>query len=104
MLRIVKIWVVIAAAVAVGAAPGLAGNGPRDAIGGAAAAPVIQSAAIPHSAQPPPGPRPHLVQGGACADACRSQFNQCRVSTKGDPRCNAALTGCLQRCISGKGR
>lgn len=99
MLRFVKIWVVIAAAVAVGVSPGLAGDGSRGA-GTIAMSPI----SVSQSVLPGPALRPQPVQGGACAEACRSQFNQCRVSTKGDPRCNAALTSCLQRCIAGKGR
>ena len=102
MLRFAKIWVVIAAAVAVSVSPGLAGDGRTNTA--AVASPIVSPVAVPQSMPPAPELRPRLVQGGACADACHSQFNQCRVSTKGDPRCNAALTGCLQRCLSGKGR
>lgn len=106
VLRTVRIWLVIAAAFAAGASPGLAGDGPQDprSQGPANGAVVAHHLAAPLTAPAPQSPRPHLVQGGACADACRNQFNQCRVSTKGDPRCNSALTSCLQRCLAGKGR
>ena len=42
-----------------------------------------------------------VMEGAAanpCADQCRAQHNQCRISTKGSPSCDAALTSCLQSC------
>ncbi|HRD78636.1 MAG TPA: hypothetical protein PK264_22305, partial [Hyphomicrobiaceae bacterium] len=52
---------------------------------------------------PPKAPGP-VAQSGSCADACRAQHEQCRIASKGDPRCGQMLTACLQRCISSKGR
>jgi hypothetical protein len=33
-----------------------------------------------------------------CASACYAQHNQCRISSKGSPSCDAALTKCLSSC------
>jgi outer membrane murein-binding lipoprotein Lpp len=47
-----------------------------------------------------------LVSGGsgpvlanACADGCRAKHNQCRMSTKNSPSCDAELQRCLQSCM-----
>jgi hypothetical protein len=45
-----------------------------------------------------------LAQSGACTSACRSQYNQCRIATKGSPSCDAQFAACMQRCISSRRR
>lgn len=39
------------------------------------------------------------AQGNACASACRSAHNDCRIRTKGSPSCDAALQACMQGCL-----
>lgn len=34
-----------------------------------------------------------------CGASCRNAYNQCRISTKGSPSCEAAFTRCMQSCI-----
>lgn len=46
------------------------------------------------------GPVP--VAEDSCANACQTQHNQCRVSTKGSPACDEARQRCLQACIAKK--
>lgn len=43
------------------------------------------------------------AQSGACTASCRNAYNQCRVQTKGHPRCDSQFTACMQNCIP-KGR
>ncbi len=45
---------------------------------------------------------PASAQANACAAACYGQHNQCRMSTKGSPSCDAALTQCLRSCAGKK--
>lgn len=45
-----------------------------------------------------------LAQGGACTASCRAQYNQCRISTKGSPSCDAQFAACMRRCISTRER
>jgi hypothetical protein len=45
-----------------------------------------------------------LAEGGACTSACRAQYNQCRIATKGSPSCDAQFAACMQRCISSRRR
>ena len=45
-----------------------------------------------------------LAQNGACTASCRAQYNQCRISTKGSPSCDAQFAACMRRCISSRGR
>jgi len=35
----------------------------------------------------------------SCAAQCRAAHNQCRIATKGSPRCDAQLQACLSRCL-----
>jgi hypothetical protein len=44
-----------------------------------------------------------IAQGG-CTEACRAQYNQCRIATKGSASCDAQFAACMQRCISSRGR
>ena len=44
------------------------------------------------------------AQGGACTEACRAEHNQCRLQTKGSPRCDAQFAACMQRCIEARGK
>jgi len=39
------------------------------------------------------------AEANACAANCRAQHNQCRISTKGNPSCDARLQQCLQSCL-----
>lgn len=52
----------------------------------------------------PPPPELQFVQGGACTSSCRAQYNQCRISTKGSPSCDAQFAACMRRCIATRGR
>lgn len=40
-----------------------------------------------------------LAQGNACASACRSAYNDCRIATKGSSSCDAQYQSCLQGCV-----
>lgn len=35
----------------------------------------------------------------SCAADCRAKHNQCRIETKGSPKCDAKLQKCLSRCL-----
>lgn len=35
----------------------------------------------------------------SCRSACLSNYNQCRMNTKGSPICDAQYQGCLQTCV-----
>jgi hypothetical protein len=39
------------------------------------------------------------VSANQCGASCRNAYNQCRISTKGSPSCEAAFTACMQSCI-----
>ncbi len=39
-----------------------------------------------------------LVVANSCAAQCRAEHNKCRIRTKGDRSCDAALNACLQSC------
>lgn len=43
-----------------------------------------------------------VAEDTSCASACQAQHDQCRVSTKGSPSCDAARQRCLQTCIANK--
>ena len=43
-----------------------------------------------------------LVGAASCRSACLAQYNQCRMSTKGSPTCDAHYQSCLQACIAPK--
>ena len=45
---------------------------------------------------------PVVVAEDSCANACQAEHNQCRVTTKGSPSCDAARQRCLQSCIAKK--
>ena len=45
-----------------------------------------------------------LAQGGSCTASCRAQYNQCRISTKGSPSCDAQFAACMRRCIATRKR
>jgi hypothetical protein len=49
-------------------------------------------------------PEVKIAQSGACTESCRSQYNQCRISTKGSPACDAQFAACMRRCIATRGR
>ena len=34
-----------------------------------------------------------------CGSDCRSEYNQCRMQTKGSSACESRFTQCMQRCI-----
>lgn len=40
-----------------------------------------------------------VAQGNACASACRSAYNDCRIATKGSASCDAQYQACLQGCV-----
>lgn len=39
------------------------------------------------------------VAAGSCGSACKSEYNQCRINTKGAGSCEVAFTRCMQSCI-----
>jgi hypothetical protein len=39
------------------------------------------------------------VAEASCASLCRQRHNQCRISTRGAPRCDADLQRCLKGCL-----
>jgi hypothetical protein len=41
-----------------------------------------------------------LAQAGSCRSACLQQYNECRISSKGSPQCDAQYQICLQRCVA----
>jgi hypothetical protein len=45
-----------------------------------------------------------VAESGACTDSCRAQYNQCRISTKGSPSCDAQFAACMRRCIATRGK
>lgn len=38
----------------------------------------------------------------ACAPACRSRHNECRLATKGAPQCDAQLQACVTTCLASR--
>jgi hypothetical protein len=40
-----------------------------------------------------------IVAEASCASLCRQRHNQCRISTRGAPRCDAELQRCLKGCL-----
>ena len=43
-----------------------------------------------------------VVAEASCASLCRQRHNQCRISTRGAPRCDADLQRCLKGCLATK--
>jgi hypothetical protein len=43
-----------------------------------------------------------VVTEASCASLCRQRHNQCRISTRGAPRCDADLQRCLKDCLATK--
>lgn len=43
-----------------------------------------------------------INDNSSCANACQIKHDQCRVTTKGGPDCDAQLQRCLQHCLSKK--
>lgn len=41
-----------------------------------------------------------VIAEASCASLCRQRHNQCRIATKGAPRCDADLQRCLKGCIA----
>lgn len=39
------------------------------------------------------------AEASACAQACYNRHAQCRIATKGSPRCDAQLRQCLKGCL-----
>lgn len=44
------------------------------------------------------------VDGGSCTEDCRSRYNECRLSTKGSPSCDAEFAVCMRRCIDARSK
>ena len=42
--------------------------------------------------------RIQIAQADQCVQQCRGAHNQCRISTKGSPSCDAQLQSCLDSC------
>jgi hypothetical protein len=47
---------------------------------------------------------PMVLAEASCASLCRQRHNQCRISTRGAPRCDADLQRCLKDCLASKRR
>lgn len=47
---------------------------------------------------------PVVVVEASCASLCRQRHNQCRIATRGAPRCDADLQRCLKGCLATKRR
>ena len=43
-----------------------------------------------------------LAQASSCRSTCLAQYNQCRISTKGSPSCDAQYQSCLQTCVANR--
>ena len=43
-----------------------------------------------------------VAQSSTCRSTCLAQYNQCRISTKGSPSCDAQYQSCLQSCVSSR--
>ena len=43
-----------------------------------------------------------VADSSSCASACQAKHDQCRVSTKGGPDCDAERQRCLQACLTRK--
>lgn len=41
-----------------------------------------------------------IAQSGSCRSVCLQQYNQCRISSKGSPSCDAQYQSCLQGCVT----
>jgi len=63
---------------------------------------VAESPRLPSAT--PPEPAPFVIAEASCASLCRQRHNQCRISTRGSPRCDAELQRCLKGCLATKGR
>jgi hypothetical protein len=51
-----------------------------------------------------PDAAPIVIAEASCASLCRQRHNQCRISTRGSPRCDAELQRCLKGCLATKRR
>ncbi len=40
-----------------------------------------------------------MAQSPSCRATCLQEYNQCRLSTKGSPTCDAHYQTCLQSCL-----
>lgn len=63
-----------------------------------------KTAPLGHSPEALPAVRAPAVvaDSSSCASACQAKHDQCRVSTKGGPDCDAERQRCLQACLSRK--
>lgn len=71
--------------------------------------PLLPPFAAAESPRPPPDTTPaevapFVIAEASCASLCRQRHNQCRISTRGSPRCDAELQRCLKGCLATKGR
>ena len=48
---------------------------------------------------PVTGGSPVVAQSPSCRSSCLSEYNQCRITTKGAPTCDSAYQVCLQSCL-----
>ena len=53
----------------------------------------------PGSSAPVASHEAMVVAEASCASLCRQRHNQCRISTRGAPRCDAELQRCLKGCL-----
>ena len=69
---------------------------------------LLPSTAIAESPRPPSAApadeAPFVIAEASCASLCRQRHNQCRISTRGSPRCDAELQRCLKGCLASKAR
>ena len=69
-------------------------------IHGLAAVVVALCAALLSLAVEPAGVKAQSAGASSCRSGCLAQYNQCRMSTKGSPTCDAQYQACLQACIA----
>jgi hypothetical protein len=61
-----------------------------------------QHAGSPGGGSPVASQEPVVIVEASCASLCRQRHNQCRISTRGAPRCDADLQRCLKGCLATK--
>jgi hypothetical protein len=63
-----------------------------------------QHAGPPNSRTSATSQEPVVLVEASCASLCRQRHNQCRIATRGAPRCDADLQRCLKGCLATKRR
>lgn len=71
---------------------------------GVATGVLAETAQHPHPdtglLSPRQAPPTTLIQNNnSCISACRAQYHQCLIATKGSPSCSAQQDACLRNCL-----